>query len=53
MEELHMNEYSIKFTESELNTVLDALAELPYKKSAPVITNVVKQLQELQAKEQK
>ena len=52
MEELHMNEYTLKFTEQELNLVLDALADKPYKTSAPIISSISKQLQEMQAKEE-
>jgi len=39
--------YSFLFTQEEANIILNSLAELPFKVSNPLITNMIKQFQEL------
>jgi len=38
--------YSFMLTQEEANTILNALAELPFKVSNPLINNMIKQFQE-------
>jgi len=38
--------YSFLFTQEEANIILNALAELPFKVSNPLIANMIKQFQE-------
>jgi hypothetical protein len=38
--------YSFLLTQEEANTILNALAELPFKVSNPLINNMIKQFQE-------
>lgn len=40
-----LNSVKIDFTEEQLNVVLAALQELPYKHAAPVFDSIVKQVQ--------
>ena len=39
------NTFSFKFTETELNVICKALAELPYKESAPIFNVIQMQVQ--------
>lgn len=38
--------YSFMLTQEEANTILNSLAELPFKVSNPLINNMIKQFQE-------
>lgn len=35
-----MSNYTFTFTEQEVQTILDALADAPYRKAAPVINSI-------------
>lgn len=37
--------YEIKLDQNQLNVVISALQEMPFKVSAPVIDNIVQQIQ--------
>ena len=39
--------YSMSFTQDELNTIIAALSEMPFKVSQPLITKMIKDFAEL------
>lgn len=39
--------YSLSFTQDELNTIINALSELPFKVSQPLIARMIKDFNEL------
>lgn len=45
-ENISTQTYPFLLTQEEANTVLNALAELPFKVSNPLINNMIKQFQE-------
>ena len=43
--------YQMSFTQEELNIIVAALSELPFKVSQPLISRMIKEFAELTAKE--
>lgn len=42
-------QYSMSFTQEELNTIIAALSELPFKVSQPLISKMIREFAELNA----
>jgi hypothetical protein len=49
MEQNQPTQYALHFTQDELNMIIAALSELPFKASQPLISKMIKQFAEITA----
>lgn len=48
---MEQKEYALHFTQDELNMIIAALSELPFKVSQPLISKMIKEFAEINASE--
>jgi len=48
-EQMEPKQYSMNFTQDELNMIIAALSELPFKVSQPLISKMIKEFAEINA----
>ena len=51
MDQTEPKQYSMSFTQDELNMIIAALSELPFKVSQPLISKMIKDFAEITAPE--
>jgi hypothetical protein len=51
MDQTETKQYSMSFTQDELNMIIAALSELPFKVSQPLISKMIKDFAEINASE--
>ena len=51
MEQMEPKQYSMSFTQDELNMIIAALSELPFKVSQPLISKMIRDFADINAAE--